>query len=126
MLNPPRIPWRQEVVPALGALDRTAEARRIVAEGESRARAFGAGHVIGTMLRARASIETKRRAIQTLRESVAALEASGPPHELAHSCLELGAALRRDGQRSESREPLRRALELAHMCGADGLAAPGP
>ena len=122
MLNPAGIHWRQEVVPALGALDRTTEARRIVTEGESRARAFGARHVIGTMLRARSSIETKRRAIQTLRESVAALEASGPPHELAHSCLELGAALRRDGQRSESREPLRKALELGHLCGADGVA----
>ena len=46
----------------------------------------------------------------------------GPPHELAHSCLELGAALRRDGQRSESRDPLRKALELAHTSGADGIA----
>ncbi len=123
MLNPAAIPWRQEVVPALAALDRTPEARRIVDEGESRARSFGAEHVIGTMLRARSSIETKPRAIQTLRESVAALEPSGAPHELAHSCLELGAALRRGGQRSESREPLRKALELAHMSGADGLAA---
>ena len=33
MLNPAAIPWRQQVVPALAALDRTAEARRIVAEG---------------------------------------------------------------------------------------------
>ena len=122
LLNPAAIPWRQQVVPALGALDRTAEARRIVSEGESRARAFGAGHVIGTMLRARSSIEPKRRMIQTLRESVAALEPGGPPHELAHSCLELGAALRRDGQRTESRDPLRKALELGHVSGADGLA----
>lgn len=122
MLNPAGVPWRRHVVPALAALDRTTEARRIVSEGESRARAFGAQHVIGTMLRARSSIETKRRAIQTLRESVAALEASGPPHELAHSCLELGAALRRDGQRSDSREPLRKALELGHLSGADGIA----
>ncbi len=122
MLNPAALPWIQEVVPALAALDRTPEARRIVTEGESRARSFGAQHVIGTMLRARSSIETKRRAIQTLRDSVDALETSGPPHELAHSCLELGAALRRDGQRSESREPLRKALELGHLCGADGVA----
>ena len=121
MLNPAGIHWRQEVVPALAALGRSAEARRIVTEGESRARAFGAPHVIGTMLRARSSIETKRRGIQTLRESVAALEASGPPHELAHSCLELGGALRRHGQRSDSREPLRRAIELAHLCGAGGV-----
>ena len=116
------IPWNQEVVPALAALDRTTEARLIASEGERRARAFGAGHVIGTMLRARSSIETKRQRIQTLRESVDALEPGGAPHELAHSCLELGAALRRDGQRSESRDPLRKALELAHSSGADGLA----
>ena len=122
MANPAAIPWRQEVVPALAALDRTAEARRIVSEGERQARAFGAGHVIGAMLRARSTIETKRHGAETLRESVAALEASGPPHELAHSYLELGAALRRDGQRSDSHEPLRRALELGHLSGADGIA----
>jgi DNA-binding CsgD family transcriptional regulator len=121
--NPAAAPWRQEVVPALGALDRTDEARRIVTQGESRARAFGAGHVIGTMLRARASIESKGRGIETLRESVATLEASGPPHELAHSSLDLGAALRRNGQRSDSREPLRDALELAYLSGADGVAS---
>jgi DNA-binding CsgD family transcriptional regulator len=121
MRNPAAIPWRQEVVPALGALDRTDEARRIVSEGERQARAFGAPHVIGAMLRARSSIEPKRRAIQTLRESVTALSENGAPHELARSQLELGAALRRDGQRSESREPLRNALELAHVSGADGL-----
>ena len=122
LFNPAMVSWRQELVPALAALDRAAEARPIIAEGEDRARAFGAPHVIGAMLRARSSIETKRRGIQTLRESVAALEKKGPAHELAHSCLELGAALRRTGERSESREPLRRALELAHVSGADGLA----
>ena len=37
ILNPAAVPWRQEVVPALGALDRTAEARRLVEEGERRA-----------------------------------------------------------------------------------------
>ena len=73
------------------------------------------------MLRARAAIEPRARAIETLHESVAALERNGPPHELARSCLELGAVLRRDGQRRESREPLRRALEIARLSGADGI-----
>lgn len=123
MCNPAAVPWRQEVVPALAALDRTTEAKRFVAEGAKRAGAFGAGHLIGTMLRARSSIEPKRSATQTLRESVAMLERSGPPHELARSQLELGAALRREGSRSEARGPLREALELAHVCGAGGLAA---
>lgn len=123
ILNPAAVSWRQEVVPALSALDRTREAKGIADVGEERARAFGAPHVIGAMLRARASAEPARRAIATLRESVSLLGKRGPPHELARSALELGAALRRDGQRRESREPLRQALELAHTCGAEGLAA---
>ncbi len=122
IFNPAAVPWRQEVVPALGALDRTAEARRLIVEGERRARAFGAPHVIGVILRARASIEPKARAIKSLEASIAALEQFGPPHELARSSLELGAVLRRDGQRRESREPLRRALEIARLSGADAIA----
>ena len=47
---------------------------------------------------------------------------SGPPHELARSLVDLGSVQRRHGQRSESRDPLRRALELAHLSGARGLA----
>ena len=64
ILNPAAVPWRQEVVPALGALDRTADARRLVDEGERRAVRFGAPHVIGAMLRARAAIEPRARAIE--------------------------------------------------------------
>jgi DNA-binding CsgD family transcriptional regulator len=121
-VNPAFAPWRQESVPALVALDRAAEATPIAADGEERARAFGAPHVIGTMLRARSFTEPRDRGIETLRESVTILEGAGPPHELARSKLELGAALRRGGDRSESREPLRQALELAHLSGADGVA----
>ena len=42
--------------------------------------------------------------------------------ELAHSLTELGAALRRAGQRAAAREPLAEALELAVRCGARRLA----
>jgi DNA-binding CsgD family transcriptional regulator len=123
LLNPAAVPWRQEVVPALAALDRADEARRIVAEGQERARAFGAPHVVGAMLRARSSTEPGARAIESLLESAEILERSGPPHELARTLLELGAAQRRGRRRTESREPLRRALELATASGADGIAA---
>jgi DNA-binding NarL/FixJ family response regulator len=43
--------------------------------------------------------------------------------ELAHSLAELGAALRRAGQRAAAREPLAEALDLAVRCGARRLAA---
>jgi ATP/maltotriose-dependent transcriptional regulator MalT len=121
-LNPAFAPWRQEAAPALAALGRTAEGEQLIFEAEKRARRFKAPHLIGTVLRSRALLEPRKRAIETLGESVALLERSGPPHELARSLLERGAALRRDGRRSEAREPLRRALELAHRTGAGALA----
>lgn len=121
--NPAISPWRQESAWGLATLGRTAEGKRLITEAEHRARAFGAGHIIGAVLRSRALLESRKRGVGTLRESVSLLEATGPPHELARSLVELGAALRRDGRRSESREPLRRALEVAHRCGCGGVEA---
>ena len=43
--------------------------------------------------------------------------------ERAHSLAELGAALRRSGQRAAAREPLVQALEIAARCGARPLVA---
>jgi DNA-binding CsgD family transcriptional regulator len=122
IVNPAVSSWRQQAVPGLVALDRLEEAVAVASEGEARARSFGAPHVIGTMLRARAATESKRDMVRTLHESVAELRRNGPPHELGRSLLDLGAALRRSGQRRESREPLLQALELAQRCGAGGVA----
>src|SRR6516225_12042137 len=58
-----------------------------------------------------------------LRESAAALDDSPALLERARSLAELGAALRRDGQRAAARDPLARALELAAGCGAGPLVA---
>ncbi|MCA1726841.1 MAG: hypothetical protein LC722_04045, partial [Actinobacteria bacterium] len=99
-LNPAVTPWRQEATIALAMLGRTGEARKVISVAEDRARSFGAAHVIGTVLRARAAIEPRKRQIRTLEESVSALEEYGPPHDLARSLVELGAALRRGGDRS--------------------------
>jgi len=41
--------------------------------------------------------------------------------EHARALADFGAALRRRGRRSNAREPLRRALDLAHRCGATAL-----
>ena len=49
------------------------------------------------------------------------LEGSGARLEHARAMADLGAALRRAGQRAESREILRPALDLAHRCGAIAL-----
>ena len=48
------------------------------------------------------------------------LERSPQKLEHARALVDLGAALRRQGERVAAREPLRRGLDLAHACG--GLA----
>jgi DNA-binding CsgD family transcriptional regulator len=50
------------------------------------------------------------------------LERSPARLELARSLVQLGSALRRAGQRSESRIPLRAGYDLAQQCGAAALA----
>ena len=119
--NPATSHWRQEAAPALATLGRTGEAEQLIAEAERRARRFEAPQLIATVLRSRGLVEPRRRGIETLRESAELLERSGPPHEHTRSLLELGAALRRDGRRSEARAPLHRALESASRTGADSL-----
>ena len=119
--NPALVPWRQEAVPALAALGRGAEAQRVVAVAEERARRFGAPHVIGTVLRAKALASPRGVQVAILEDAVRWLEMEGPPHELARTLADLGGALRRSGSRSEARGPLRRAVQLAQACGAGGI-----
>ncbi|HEV2777181.1 MAG TPA: helix-turn-helix transcriptional regulator, partial [Solirubrobacteraceae bacterium] len=54
--------------------------------------------------------------------SVELLAQSPARLEEARARVALGGALRRDGHRVESREPLREGYELARRCGADALA----
>jgi DNA-binding CsgD family transcriptional regulator len=60
--------------------------------------------------------------VEELRDAVAHLERSPARRELAGALVELGAALRRGGERVAAREPLRRALDIA---AAGGLVATG-
>jgi DNA-binding NarL/FixJ family response regulator len=64
-----------------------------------------------------------RPGLELLRESVTVLQGSPAVLERAKSLAELGAALRRSGQRTAAREPLAEALDLAARCGARPLAA---
>jgi DNA-binding NarL/FixJ family response regulator len=57
-----------------------------------------------------------------LEEAVQVLEGCPAKLEHAKARTELGAALRRANRRSEAREHLRKALELATICGAAALA----
>ena len=64
--------------------------------------------------------------IELLEESLGVLEDVDVPLERARTLVELGAALRRGNQRAVAREPLTAGLELAHVCGAERLAARAP
>ncbi len=59
--------------------------------------------------------------IPRLEEAVRVLEGSTARLEHALALAALGATLRRARRPTDAREPLRRALELAEACGADGL-----
>jgi ATP/maltotriose-dependent transcriptional regulator MalT len=57
-----------------------------------------------------------------LQRAVELLEPSPHRLELARARVDLGAALRRSGQRALAREPLRLGMDAAHACGARPLA----
>jgi DNA-binding CsgD family transcriptional regulator len=86
-------------------------------------RVFGAPRALGIALRAAGLARGGQEGLALLGESVAALDNSPALLERARSLAELGAALRRDGQRAAARDPLARALDLAARCGARPLAA---
>jgi DNA-binding NarL/FixJ family response regulator len=73
-------------------------------------------------LRAASLTEAGKEGLALLEESVGSLERSQAPLELARSLASLGAALRRGGRRSDAREHLRRALDIAHRCGGERVA----
>ena len=99
------------------------EAAREVAQAElADVRAFGATRALGVASRVAGLAEGGERGLGLLHESVASVRDSPAVLELAHSLTELGAALRRAGQRTAAREPLAEALELAVRCGARRLA----
>lgn len=75
----------------------------------------------GTALRALGMLQGGDEGIATLRESVAILRDSPMRLELARSLAELGGALRRGNNRSDAREILREAADLAQRCGAERL-----
>jgi len=58
-----------------------------------------------------------------LAEAIRVLEPTPARYDLALALADYGAALRHSGQRTQAREPLLRALDLAERTGAAGLAA---
>ena len=86
------------------------------------AREFGTPGSIGQAQTAAGVLAGGSAGIEALREAVERLERSPARWELARSLVDLGGALRRDGQRVEAREALRRALDIAAAGGLEATA----
>jgi DNA-binding CsgD family transcriptional regulator len=114
------MPWRSLRALALAGLGRADEALPLARDELEVARRFGAAGVVGRSLRVLGTIDPEDR-VERLREAVDLLERSTARYELALAQAALGTALRLERHPSEARDPLRRALDLAHRCGADGL-----
>lgn len=124
--NPVFLPWRSDLA-LLIAADQPARARELAVAELEDARRLELVRAAGVALRARAAAEAAEAAggaggagsaEATLTEAVETLERTPARLELARALVDLGALMRRDGRRAEAREPLRRALDIAHRSGA--------
>jgi DNA-binding NarL/FixJ family response regulator len=105
--------WRTAAVAAYRALGQHDEAAALAGEQLALARKAGRPLTLGIALRAHGD----------LAEAIGVLEPGPARYELALALADHGARLRRSGQRTQAREPLLRALDLAERTGAAGLAA---
>ncbi len=113
--------WLERIL-ALHALGRDDDARSEAGRALEVAHAWGTSRAIGGALRVSGLLTEGDQGLSFLREAVETLAASQARLWHAHALVDLGAALRCAGQRSQAREPLQAGLELAERCGAIPLA----
>jgi DNA-binding CsgD family transcriptional regulator len=86
------------------------------------ARVWDTPGYVGQALAASGQILGGDEGLARLRDAVGHLERSPARRELAGALVELGSALRRRGERTAAREPLRRALDIASSGGLVAIA----
>lgn len=121
----PKASWIENYVSAAHALRATGDldgARALAQEAVEIARRWGTPGAIGEALRGLARMQDDVAAVELLEDAIAHLGRSPARLLRARALLDLGAVLRRSGQRVASREPLREALDIAHSCAAQTLA----
>jgi len=96
-------------------------ARLLALEEVETARHLGAVGYLGMVLRTAATVNEPDPGLAMLGESIELLGASQFRLEHARSLVELGALLRRQGERVAAREPLAEGLDLAYRCGAGAV-----
>jgi DNA-binding CsgD family transcriptional regulator len=120
--NPAMLCWRSELALCLHAAGNQDEALPHAEREVTLARRWGAPRALGRALRTRAIVGPVEDRGRLLAQSVAVLDGSPAPLELARSLFDLGWWQLRAGDRPVARETLRRSLELASACGARTLA----
>jgi DNA-binding NarL/FixJ family response regulator len=119
--NPSFIPWRLIKAQALERLGKHDEAVALADEALERAHAWGTPGAVGAALRIRGTLDGAA-GVERLTEAIDLLEGSNARLEHAKALTALGAALRSGSSATDAREPLRRGLELAEICGAPPVA----
>ena len=117
-MQPAVCAWRSTL--ALASAD-PVEARALAEAELAHARRVGTPRAIGVALRVLGLLDGGATGVDRMREAEAILAGSSARLEHARALVDLGAALRRAGQRADAREPLRAGLDLALRCGATRL-----
>lgn len=115
--NPSPTNWRSTLALMLTA-DQHDEAHLLASEELKDARRIGQPRAIGIALRTLGQLEGAAPGRARLDQAVKVLEGSPARLEHGRALVELGAALRRSGQRAASREPLAAGLDIAVAGGA--------
>jgi DNA-binding CsgD family transcriptional regulator len=115
-------PWRSTTALVLARLEQVAEAKRLIDEERELAARFGAPRPRGIALRAAGLLSGGEEGVAFLTEAVEVLQGSQSRLELARAQIDLGAAKRRLGNKTEARVHLLPGLEGADRCGAKPLA----
>jgi DNA-binding CsgD family transcriptional regulator len=121
--NPAWISWRSTAALAHNALGERERALELAAAELRAAHAFGGHRSCAIAMRTVGAITGGERGVELLREAARRSALSGARLVHAETLAALGGALRRGGRPRDARTPLKQALELAHRCGATGVAA---
>ena len=119
---PSLLPWRSAAAVALAQLGEDERAHELAQEELRLAERLGTRRAVGIAQRAVALAGPAGERQATYERAIATLESGPSPLELARVTCELGADLRRRGERSAARDVLRRTHTVAAECGATRLA----
>lgn len=115
----PGVPWRVAATEANLRMGNVEEAVRLADLHAEQAANWGTNTALGVALLGRGLAAGGDAGL--LARAAETLAASPSRLDHARALVELGAALRRDGLRSEAQERLREAVDMARACGATAL-----